>query len=223
MLNEHLKRIDRILSDIKTAIETDVFPVLQPTMREGGYFGATRTLLCYVDILGLLLEGWDGKMKDNGDKENFGTARKGKAYIKKVLSEVDDLYELNGDLFHEMYRHGTVHIHSPKKLKSREYPKRTVEWLIYKGQREEWEYYENKSIKFRHLQIYELSKNRYVLPISILVFYYDVLISIDLFREMIQAEKSGNLLKNFLTVADALDSIYDGTDDKFWEKSIKLY
>jgi len=222
MKNEEVERVNRILNDLKTSIETDVYPVLQPNRPEGGYFGVTRTLLCYVDILGLLLEGWSGKLKKNGDKDDFATPKKAKVYIKKVLSEVDELYELNGDLLYDMYRHGTVHIYSPKKLVSRQYPKKTVEWLIYKGGREQWDYYENKSFKFRHLQIIEWAKDKFVLPISILVLYGDVVVSIDLFRKMIYEDKSRKLLKNFLGVADALDTVYDGTKDKFWEKAIKV-
>lgn len=222
MKNEEAKRIDRILNDLKTSIETDVYPVLQPNRPEGGYFGVTRTLLCYVDVLGLLLKGWNGKLKKNEDKDDFATPQKAKAYIKKILSEVDELYELNGDLLYDMYRHGTVHIYSPKKLVSRLYPKKTVEWLIYKGGREQWEYYENKSFKFSHLQIIEWVKDRFILPISILVFYNDVMVSIDLFRKMIYEDKSRKLLKNFLGVADALDTVYDGTKVKFWKWATKV-
>lgn len=221
MKSEEAKRVDRILNDLKTSIETDVYPILQPNKPEGGYFGVTRALLCYVEALGLLLEGWSRKLKKNRDKDDFATAKKAKTYIKKVLSEVDELYELNGDLLYDMYRHGTVHIYSPKKLVSRQYPKKTIEWLIYKGEREQWDYYENKSFKFRHLKIIEWTKDRFVLPISILVLYTDVMTSINLFRKMIYEDKSGKLSKNFLAVADALDTVYDGTNDKFWEKSNK--
>lgn len=216
MTTEESRRIDRIFRDLKTSIETDVFPILQPTRPEGGYFGVVRTLLCYTDVLGLLLEGWSGERWKNGDKKGFATPKKAKDYIKKILSEIDEKYELNGDLFYEMYRHGTVHIYSPKKLISRKYPNKTVEWLIYKGEREQWDYYDGRSFKFRHLQIVKWRKNRFVLPVSITVFYEDLLFSMELFRK--QAYESEELQKNFLGVANALDRVYDGTDDNFWEK-----
>ncbi len=216
MTSEESRRIDRIINDLVTSINADVSPIIQPTKSEGGYFGVPRMVLCYIDFLGLLLSGWSGrKNKKTGNKEDFATSKKAKTYIKKVLSQVDELYGENGDLFYDMYRHGTVHIYSPKKMASRTEQNKTIEWLIYKGDREQWDYYENRSVKFRHLKIIEWEKDRFMLPISIFVLYKDLLVSIDLYRKMIYEDKSGELSKNILTVADGLDQHFDTTPHKF--------
>jgi len=217
MTNEEARRIDRIINDLVVAINTDISPIIQPNRPEGGYFGVPRTVLCYVDVIGLLYSGWSGKKKKNGDKDDFATPKKAKIFIKEILSQVDELYEKHGDLLYDMYRHGTVHLHSPKKMASRTEPSKTIEWLLYKGDREHWEYYENRSVKFRHLKVIEWEKDRFMLPVSIVILYEDLLEAIDLYRKLIYRDKSGKLAKNLLTVADGLDQHFDFTTHKFWE------
>ncbi len=217
MTNEEARRIDRIINDLVTAINTDISPIIQPGKPEGGYFGVPRTVLCYIDVLGLLYSGWSGKKNKHGDKVDFATPEKAKIYIKKVFSKVDKLYADNGDLLYDMYRHGTVHLHAPKKMVSRTEPTKTIEWLIYKGDREQWEYYENRSVELRHLEIIEWEKDRFILPVSIVILFRDLLEAIDLYRKMIYRDKSGELANNLLAVADGLDQHFDSTLYKFWQ------
>lgn len=212
------QRLSRIFNDIVTSVNNDISPIIQPNRPEGGYFGVPRMVLCYIDFLGLLLEGWNGKKNKYGDKQDFATPKKAKDYIKKVLSLIDEPYGIWGDLFYDMYRHGTVHIYSPKKLVSRTDPDKTIEWLIYKGEREQWDYYEDRAVQFRHLKIIEWENNRFILPVSTIVLYKDLLVSIDLYRKMIYEDKSEDLLNKFLSVADALDNNFDSTTHKFWSE-----
>lgn len=194
---------------------------VQPTNPEGGYFGVPRMVLCYIQFLGLLLEGWDGAKKDGG-KDHFGTSGQAKKYIKNVLSQIDTLYGVRGNLLYDMYRHGTVHVISPKKMQSKKYPARTIEWLLYKGDREQCDYYEDKAIKLKHLHVYKWEKNRFILCVSIINLYKDLLISIELYRKMIYRDTSGKLLNNFLSVVDALDTDFDETVHDFWTKATKI-
>ena len=46
--------------------------------------------------------------------------------------------------------------------------------------------------------------------------------SIDLYRRMVHSDKSGDLLKKFSSVVDALDGDFDPTDYDFWSKARKL-
>lgn len=114
MTQAEAQRVDKILNDLVTSINTDIAPIIQPNRLEGGYFGVPRMVLCCIDFLGLLLEGWSGKMKKNGNIDDFANSDKARKYIQKVLSQVDNFYGKNGDLFYEMYRHGTVHLYHPK-------------------------------------------------------------------------------------------------------------
>ena len=63
MKTEELRRIDRIINDLAKSVTTDVVPIIQPNNPEGGYYGVPRMVLCYIDILGLLFSGWNGKKK----------------------------------------------------------------------------------------------------------------------------------------------------------------
>lgn len=221
MTGSQARRADRIINDLVVSIKTDVYPIIQPTTPEGGYFGVPRMVFCYINFLGLLFVGWNGNKDKHGNKKDFATTEQAKQFIRKVLSQVDELYGINGDLLYDMYRHGTVHIYSPQKLKSREFPNRTIEWLVYKGDREQWDYYENKAVKFRHLQIIDWEKDRFILPVSTVILYRDLVTSIDLYRKMIYEDKSEKLLQNLLSVADTLDTEFDSTTHKFWERAIK--
>lgn len=217
MTREEAARINRIINDLATAITNDIAPIIQPDRPEGGYFGVPRSVLCYTDVLGLLYCGWSSKKDRHDNKIDFATPAKAKTFIKEVLSQVDKLYGENGDLLYDMYRHGTVHLHSPKKMKSKTEPNKTIEWLLYKGDREQWDYYESRSVKFRHLQIIEWETDRYMLPVSIVVLYKDLLVSLELYNKMIFDDTTGELAKNVIAVADGLDKHYDSTTHKFWQ------
>lgn len=212
-----LNNFDRAINDLVTSAQTDVLPILQPNRPEGGYFGVPRMVFCYVDFLGLLFCGWVNKKDKKGVKEDFATGPKAKKFIKEIFGKIYHLYEVHGDLLYDMYRHGTVHIYSPKKMISSKFPNRTIEWLLYKGERDSWGYYENKATKFRHLKIIEWSKDRFILPVSINVLYSDLIEAIVLYRQMVHDDNSKKLLKKFSEVANALDSDFDSTSHKFWK------
>lgn len=119
--------------DLKKSIFNDVKPIIQPHEKEGGYFGVSRLVLCYVDYLGALYIGYNGETDRSGRKK-ISTVNKAKSYIKHVLSKVDPLYESYGDLLYEMYRHGTVHLYQPKTFINKD-TKETLSWLTHKGSR----------------------------------------------------------------------------------------
>jgi len=55
--------------DLKKSIVNDVKPVIQPNQKEGGYFWVTRLVLCYIDYLGTLYEGYHGIKDYNNPNE----------------------------------------------------------------------------------------------------------------------------------------------------------
>lgn len=221
-----LNDFDRVINDLAVSANTDIVPIIQPSRPAGGYFGVPRMVFCYVNFLGLLYSGWRGEKykrgTKKGEKRDFGTSGQAKKYIKEVMGKVDKLYKRHAGLLYDVYRHGTVHIYSPKKMASRVKPKTTIEWLIYKGDRESWQYYENKAIKLRHLEVIEWSKDRFVVPLSINILYDDLFESMILYRRMVHEDKSSDLLKNFSSVAEALDKEYDPTPYDFWSGAKKL-
>ena len=212
-----MQNFNRVIHDLATSINTDIAPIINPSRPEGGYFGVPRSIFCYIDFLGLLLSGWSGKKNKKGQKIDFSTSPKGKRYIKEILGQIDSLYSVNGDLLYDLYRHGTVHIYSPKKMVSSSNDQKTIEWLIYKGDRDSWQYYESKAVKLRHLEVTGLSSNRFVLPLSINILYSDLLESMELYSRLVDSDTL--LLEKFSTVADALDSDHDSTPYDFWSNA----
>lgn len=216
-----LDNFNRVINDLVVSLNTDVAPIINPSKPEGGYFGIPRSVFCYINFLGLLFGGWNGnKDKRSGEKMNFGSSSQAKRYIKEVLGKIDKNYVINGDLLYDVYRHGTVHIYSPKKMIANNDNDKTIEWLIYKGGRESWQYYENKAIKLTHLKTIKWSGDRFVMPLSINVLYDDLCESIDLYRRMVYEDKE--LLEKFSSVADALDNDHDVTKHDFWSQAIEL-
>lgn len=212
-----LRRFEKVISDILSSIETDIAPILHANKPEGGYFGVPRMVFCYIDFLGLMFSGWNEKWdEDSLKKINFSTPSKALKYIKNILGDIDSFYLRNAKILYEMYRHGSVHIYSPKKLESKSNPEQTIEWLIYKGDRESWQHYDHKAVKLRHLQTIEWEKNRFILPISTITLYQDLIESILLYRQKVRSDKSFNLLKKFVQVANALDFKHDKTRVEFW-------
>lgn len=216
-----LDNFSRAINDLVISANTDIAPIIQPTRPEGGYFGVPRAVLCYINFLGLLYDGWSGKKNDKGEKIDFGISRQAKKYIKEILGQIDEFYITNGNLLYDLYRHGTIHIYSPKKMVSKKVRQKTIEWLIYKGDREDWQYYENKALKVRHLEVVEWETNRYVLSVSISILYNDLIESIDLYKRMVYSDNTRKLLRKFSSVADALDTDFDQTPYDFWSKARK--
>ena len=56
-----IANVERGLSDIVKSIENDIKPTLLLHQKEGGYFIVPREVCCYIDFLGALYCGWDGK------------------------------------------------------------------------------------------------------------------------------------------------------------------
>lgn len=200
-----LNNVKRGLGDLLNSAEFDIKPIIQPNTPEGGYFGVVRSVLCYIDYLGALYEGYDGRSKFGNGTQKLATPEKAKKFIKEILGVVDESYKLNGELLYEMYRHGTVHLYRPHRLKNSN--GRVLFWLTYKGSREYWTHYEHKAIKVRHLQILKWKNKEYALPVSIICLYEDLIESVQLYFEKIENElKNGtnHLLNNYSTMVEAL-------------------
>ena len=180
--------------DLKQSIENDIRPILQPEKEEGGYFGVTVLVLCYVEFLGAL---YDGKKGGN-------TTNKSVRFIKEVLGSVDSQYRLadNARLLHDMYRHGTVHLYAPKVLKSKR-SRRELRWFLYKGHREARKIVDRRALKLRHMQPIESDAVSDWLPVSINCLYDDLRAAIDEFCALLDADKNGRLEK-WRQTADAL-------------------
>ena len=165
--------------DLKKSIINDVKPIIQPNQQDGGYFGVPRLVLCYVDYLGALYEGYHGETDRTGRKV-IAKSKHAKNFIKDVLGKVDPLYEKYGDFLYEMYRHGTVHIYQPKTFINSQ-TKETLSWVTYKGSRNADT---QKYGEVYHMQPKKMDNTtQWILPISITCLFDDLVASINHLKE----------------------------------------
>jgi hypothetical protein len=191
------KICDYLGYDLKKSIVNDVKPVIQPEQMEGGYFGVTRLVLCYIDYLGALYEGYHGETDRKGRKV-IAKSKYAMNFIKNVLGKIDPLYEKYGDLLYEMYRHGAVHLYQPKTFTNIQ-TKETLNWVTYKGSRIA---YTKDYGEIQHMQPKKMDNAQWILPVSIICLYDDLIASIDHFIKMLKADN--NLVKNWKSTANAL-------------------
>src|SRR6185437_301987 len=132
--NMSYSQMKRFLSEeLKEQILLEVSPILHLGQEQGGYFGVTRHILCFVDFLGALYSGY--KTENLKEKEDVAMTRKAVRFITEVMKNVDEYYEVNGFRFYDMYRHRLVHLYQPKVFLQKSNG-RQLQWLVYKGPRE---------------------------------------------------------------------------------------
>lgn len=190
--------------DLKKSIFNDVQPIIQPCSKEGGYFGVPRLILCYIDHLGALYKGYNGK--EHNERKIISEPFKAKAFIEDVLGKVHPFYNKYGIFLYEMYRHGTVHLYQPKIFFNDQNEK--LSWVTYKGPRETVSEYG----KIQHMKPNEFKTKNWIFPISINCLFYDLIESITYFQNMIRTDN--NLINNWKSTSNAI--IKDEKTDLKW-------
>ncbi|MGA9350610.1 MAG: hypothetical protein WBW48_17655 [Anaerolineae bacterium] len=146
------------------SIINDVWPILDRWRchSEGGYFGVTRLVLCYVDYLGALYCGTQG----NNNPRHLATSKKAKTYIKEVMSKIDPLYgeDYIANLLYDMYRHGTVHLYEPKRFIDKKTHSKCLLWHVNKYTRC---WMNSDGRVWRHLKPFQYSSQQWFFPVSI--------------------------------------------------------
>jgi len=212
-----------LTGDLKVSIINDIGPCLSLGYDEGGYFAAPRLVLSYVDYLGALYHGYEGK-SDSKNRRIFADPKYAKNFLSNVFGRKDDGYKKYGDLLWEIYRNGTIHLYSPKSLKDIA-SKRTVGWLIHKLERKAQlrdTFNEGMYFTATHLKPYDHGNGTWTQPISIKCMYEDLIYAIDRFAQIISTDH--NLESKFRSTSDAL-SIPETTLIEWWknQKNKALY
>lgn len=190
---------DYLKGDLTASIRNDIGPMIRPDRPEGGYFGVCRMVLCYVDYLGALYQGYQGKKDKKSGRLIIAESSKAKSFLKEVFCEIDPSYRERAELLYETYRHGTVHLYQPKVLEDNG---RRLEWLVYKGDRESWVYVGSRAIKVRHLQPLEFEPSTWLFPISIVCLYSDLIKAIDVYQRKLGEDPA--LVDRFVTTWNVL-------------------
>ncbi|MDQ6864309.1 MAG: hypothetical protein M3044_10840 [Thermoproteota archaeon] len=88
------KIVKYLIDDLKKSVENDVKPCL---INEGGYFAVPRLVLSYVDYLGVLYHGYDGR-KNGSNRRILSQAVYAKEFLKNIFGYIDSNYGLYGEL-----------------------------------------------------------------------------------------------------------------------------
>lgn len=210
--NMELWQIKEFLEEeLKEQIFLEIAPILYIGQAVGGYFGVTRQILCFFDFFGAVYCGYDGKERYSNGAKKIAKTENTLKFMKEVLGkEIDQSYSRNGKYMYIMYRHGLVHLYQPKTIKLKN--GRILKWAAYKGERERATISfrsEDREITIpnvRHLGITSnpLDKNSNFLTVSITCLYKDLLSGIDTYYHLLEQDKKGGLLKNWITVANAI-------------------
>lgn len=216
--NMSLARMKSFLGEeVKEQILLEIAPILHTGQDQGGYFGSSRQILCYIDFLGALYFGYDEK-GDQEFKRSKGKRRKISypdnvtRFIKEFMGiNIDPLYKVNGELLYKMYRHGLVHLYQPKSFMQKN--GKELRWFAYKGAREkhiEEIKIDGRVLKFqdvRHVGIvpHPEKNNIEYLAISVNCLYYDLIQTIDIYLVMLEKDK--DLQAKLITAANAINDL----------------
>lgn len=190
MPNFTLADVARGLANLRNSLRDDVFPTLQSTIDrpEGGYFIIPREVFAYVDFLGALYCGYDGKA-DRSGRRIIAAGWKAIRFLEEIFGEVDPIYRNYGRLAHGMFRHGTIHVYRPHALKRPDGA--TIEWLSYKGKRRNARVsYDGQALSVNHLEPHQhdASAKRYILPLSINTLYEDLVAAITVYESTVKTQ-----------------------------------
>jgi hypothetical protein len=112
------KILDYLTSDLKKSVINDVRSCLNLGHDEGGYFAVPRLVLSYVDYLGALYNGYNGKRNERTGKRIFTSGKYAEIFLNDIFGRIDPNYIEYNALLWEIYRNGTIHLYSPKILKN---------------------------------------------------------------------------------------------------------
>lgn len=201
--NMSLVRMKSFLGEeVKEQILLEIAPILHIGQDQGGYFGPSRQILCFIDFLSALYDGYAGKGK-------ISTSDKAINFIKDLMGEkIDPYYKVNGELLYKMYRHGLVHLYQPKSFKQKN--GKELRWFAYKGSREkhvEEIKIDGRTVEFndvRHVAIvpHPEKPNIEYLAVSVNCLYYDLIQSIDIYLVMLEQDKA--LQAKLISAANAI-------------------
>lgn len=195
--NMELWQIKEFLEEeLKEQIFLEIAPILYIGQAVGGYFGVTRQILCFFDFFGAVYCGYDGKERYSNGAKRIAKTENTLKFMKEILGkEIDQSYSRNGKYMYIKLKNGRI-----------------LKWAAYKGERERATISfrsEDREITIpnvRHLGITSnsLDKNSNFLTVSITCLYKDLLSGIDTYYHLLEQDKKGGLLKNWIAVANAI-------------------
>jgi hypothetical protein len=177
----------------------------EPLVEEAKFFGAVRAIMCDIDYVAALFEGWDGR-----DPGRIATAKKLRKFVETVLFAAtgDWGYKTFAGHLYAMYRVGTVHLRHPKQLENIGASTPVLSWGVMVERTEDFDYPAGgKVFTGTHLQPVKVDADKTILPVSLKALLEDFIAACEYFARQLEAEKASRghaLLDRWCQVADAL-------------------
>lgn len=194
--------------DLLKSIRNDVDPILRHGPKTGGFFAVTRLVLCYVDYLGALANGWPHGCNFERWRHR-DTTTPAIAFLANYFPENDSPYKKRPRLIYNIYRHGTVHLYAPKVVRRGKRGKR-LGWLVYRGRRKARTKVGGTYINVTHLEpiknpVPSRKNVDFLLPVSINALRDDLVQGIKNYSKAIwQGRNASDLRRKFRQVARML-------------------
>lgn len=176
-----------------------------PLVDEAKFFGAVRAIVCDIDYVAALFDGWGGY-----DPRRIATADKFRTFLESVVVRVtgNQGYKQFAGHLYEMYRVGTVHLRHPRQLTNPAASTSVLSWGIMVDRTEDFDYPAGgKAFTGTHLQPVKVDASKTILPVSLKVLFEDSIAAFEEFARMLEAENAAvghALLDKWRTVGDAL-------------------
>lgn len=176
-----------------------------PLVDGAKFFGAVRAIMCDIDYVAALFEGWDGQ-----DPRRITTAEKFRTFMETVFAVAtgDQGYKVFAGHLYAMYRVGTVHLRHPKQLENANASTPVLSWGVMVERTETFDYPSGgKVFTGTHLQPVKVDARKTILPVSLRGLFEDFIAACDYFARLLEAEKAAGghaLLDKWRQVADAL-------------------
>jgi hypothetical protein len=194
---EHLRR------EVIGTLRHETGPLVDGAM----FFGAVRAIVCEIDYVAALADGWDGH-----DPRRIATPDKFRAFLESVFAPVTGNHgykQFAGHLY-EMYRVGTVHLRHPRQLTNPAASTPVLSWGIMVEHTEDFDYPAGgRAFTGTHLQPFTVDANKTILPVSLKALYEDAIAAFEELARLLEAEKAAGshaLLDKWRSVADVLVS-----------------
>jgi hypothetical protein len=175
------------------------------------FFGAVRAVMCDVDYVAALYDGWDGL-----NRRHLATRRKTVRFLSEVFADAtgEPSYTRFAEHLYNIYRSGTVHLRAPKRLRNPDASTPMLAWTVMTTRETNGPGKQTVGpYTFRHLEPWRAEAPVVTtLPVSIEALHEDFLSACEHYASLVEREAADggvDLRDRWRSTADAMVDLED--------------
>jgi hypothetical protein len=181
------------------------------------FFGATRAVLSDIDYVAAL---WHGRNTPTEDRRQLATKEKTTRWVREVWARGSGIagYATFATQLLDLYRHGTVHLRSPKVIRNPVTGDQVV-WALMGGREDGIQTEAGLIESARHLEPVRLDTHLVALPVSVEALLEDFLKACEWLAREYEAEEAAggtDMRDRWRTAADLLVTPEDAPNPAWW-------